>query len=68
VVDKPKLDQMLSNLRRYLQILRGLAATPRDAFLGNPDKVGNAKYHLVIVGAPCVGHPCQTYCMHGGVS
>lgn len=49
MVDKPKLDQMVSNLRRYLGILRELAATPRQVFLDNSDKVGNAKYHLVIV-------------------
>jgi uncharacterized protein YutE (UPF0331/DUF86 family) len=52
VVDKPKLDQMLFNLRRYLGVLRGLAATPRAAFLDSPDKIGNAKYHLVI-GIEC---------------
>ena len=54
VVDKPKLDQMLSNLRRYLGVLRGLAATPRAAFLGNADKIGNAKYHLVIAVEWCI--------------
>lgn len=52
MVDKAKLDQMLSNLRRYVAVLRGLAAVPREAFLGNPDKIGNAKYHLVI-GIEC---------------
>ncbi len=55
MVDKPKLDQMLSNLRRYLGVLRGLAATPRAAFLGNADKIGNAKYHLVIAVECCIG-------------
>ena len=42
MVDKPALDQMLSNLRRYLGVLRGLAATPREDFLGNADKIGNS--------------------------
>lgn len=54
MVDKPKLDQMLSNLRRYLGVLRGLAATPRESFLGNADKIGNAKYHLVIAIECCI--------------
>jgi uncharacterized protein YutE (UPF0331/DUF86 family) len=54
VVDKPKLDQMLSNLRRYLDVLRDLAATPEETFLGNPDKIGNAKYHLVIAIECCI--------------
>jgi uncharacterized protein YutE (UPF0331/DUF86 family) len=54
MVDKAKLDQMLSNLRRYLEVLRGLADAPRSAFLANPDKIGNAKYHLVIAIECCV--------------
>jgi uncharacterized protein YutE (UPF0331/DUF86 family) len=48
VVDKPKLDQMISNLREYVRVLEALAAEPQEAFLGNPDKIGNAKYHFVI--------------------
>jgi uncharacterized protein YutE (UPF0331/DUF86 family) len=48
VVDKATLDLMLSNLRRYVAVLRQLGALPRETFLANPDKVGNAKYHLVI--------------------
>ncbi|MBI4476659.1 MAG: DUF86 domain-containing protein [Acidobacteria bacterium] len=54
MVDKAKLDQMLSNLRSYTQVLNALAALPRDAFLANPDKVGNAKYHLVIAIECCI--------------
>lgn len=48
MVDHPKLDQMLSSLRRYVVVLQGLAALPRDEFLASPDKIGNAKYHFVI--------------------
>lgn len=48
MVDKAKLDQMLSNLHRYLGVLRGLGAVPRETFLKDHDKIGNAKYHLVI--------------------
>jgi uncharacterized protein YutE (UPF0331/DUF86 family) len=54
VVDRARLDQMLSNLRRYLDVLRALGATPREAFLSNPDKVGSAKYHLVIAVECCI--------------
>ena len=54
MVDKAKLDQMLFNLRRYLHVLRELAGVPPDEFLANPDKVGNAKYHLVIAIQCCV--------------
>jgi uncharacterized protein YutE (UPF0331/DUF86 family) len=54
MVDKAKLDQMLFNLRQYLDVLRGLAAVPRESFLGHPDKVGNAKYHFVIAIETCI--------------
>jgi uncharacterized protein YutE (UPF0331/DUF86 family) len=54
MVDRPKLDQMLSNLRRYTEVLKRLAEAPRDAFLANPDQVGNAKYHLVIAIECCI--------------
>jgi uncharacterized protein YutE (UPF0331/DUF86 family) len=48
MVDKPTLDLLLANLQRYVAVLRDLAAVPRDSFLANPDKIGNAKYHFVI--------------------
>jgi uncharacterized protein YutE (UPF0331/DUF86 family) len=54
VVDKAKLDQMLSNLRAYLGVLRELAGVPRERFIDDPDKIGNAKYHLVIAIECCV--------------
>jgi uncharacterized protein YutE (UPF0331/DUF86 family) len=54
VVDKPKLDQMLGNLRAYVAVLRGLAAVPREAFLADHDKIGNAKYHLLIAIECCI--------------
>jgi uncharacterized protein YutE (UPF0331/DUF86 family) len=54
VVDRPKLDQILSNLKEYVGVLRTLAAVPQDEFLGNPDKVGNAKYHFVIAIECCI--------------
>jgi uncharacterized protein YutE (UPF0331/DUF86 family) len=54
VVDKAKLDQMLSNLRAYVGVLRRLAAVPRETFLGDDDKIGNAKYHLLIAIECCI--------------
>jgi uncharacterized protein YutE (UPF0331/DUF86 family) len=54
MVDRAKLDQMLSNLGRYLGVLRGLAEVPREAFLANPDKIGNAKYQLLIAVECCI--------------
>ena len=54
MVDQPKLDQMLSNLGRYTKVLRGLSAEPADSFLGNADKIGNAKYHFIIAIECCI--------------
>lgn len=54
MVDRPKLDHMVSNLRAYASVLRSLALVPPGEFLGNPDKVGNAKYHFVIAIECCV--------------
>jgi uncharacterized protein YutE (UPF0331/DUF86 family) len=48
MVDKPTLDRLLANLQRYVGVLRHLGSIPRQAFLENPDKIGNAKYHFVI--------------------
>ncbi len=45
---------MLSNLRAYLGVLRRLAAVPRDVFLADEDKIGNAKYHLLIAIECCI--------------
>jgi uncharacterized protein YutE (UPF0331/DUF86 family) len=54
VVDKPRLDQMLANLKRYVRVLQTLAAIPEEEFLANPDKIGNAKYHFVIAIESCI--------------
>jgi len=54
MVDRPKLDQMLSNLRQYVAALRQIAATPEEQFLSSPDKIGSAKYHLIIAIECCI--------------
>jgi len=54
MVDKPKLDQMLASLRQYAAVLAGLSRVPRDVFLANPDKLGNAKYHFIIAIESCI--------------
>jgi uncharacterized protein YutE (UPF0331/DUF86 family) len=54
VVDRAKLDQMLSNLRAYVGVLRQLATVPRQTFLSDHDKIGNAKYHLLIAIECCI--------------
>jgi uncharacterized protein YutE (UPF0331/DUF86 family) len=54
MVDKPKCEQMLSNLDRYLTVLEEHGRVPGDAFLGNKDKIGSAKYHFVIAIEACI--------------
>jgi len=54
MVDKAKLDQMLSNLRAYVTVLEKLAHTPEPDFLASRDKAGNAKYHFVIAIECCI--------------
>lgn len=54
MVDRPKIDEMLSNLHSYAAVLKHLAATSREPFLANTDKTGNAKYHMVIAIECCI--------------
>jgi uncharacterized protein YutE (UPF0331/DUF86 family) len=54
VVDASTLASMLANLRRYVAVLEGLAAVPKESFLGNADRIGNAKYHFVIAIECCI--------------
>ena len=54
MVDKAKCDQILSNLDSYLDVLEELGRVSRDDFLGNHDKIGNAKYHFVIAIEACI--------------
>lgn len=54
MVDRPKMEQMLASLCRYREVLAALAATPRASFLGDADKIGNAKYHFVVAIECCI--------------
>ncbi len=54
MVDKAKLDQMLSNIRAYAGVLKELAHLSEEDLLANPDKIGNAKYHFVISIECCI--------------
>jgi uncharacterized protein YutE (UPF0331/DUF86 family) len=54
VVDAAALAAMLANLRRYVTVLEGLAASPKEAFLTHLDRIGNAKYHFVIAIECCI--------------
>ena len=54
MVDKPKCDQMISNLRSFTGELRRMGRVSRDKFLGSRDMIGSAKYHFVIAIEACV--------------
>jgi len=54
MVNPTKLEQMLSNLREFTRNLKGLRDIPRDDFLADPHKIGNAKYQFVIAIECCV--------------
>ena len=40
--------KLVSELRKGVTRLRGLAELSRDAFLKDPDKIGSAKYHFIV--------------------
>ena len=48
------MDRMLDTLRRYTEELERLRLGPREEFLSNSDKVGNAKYHFVVAIECCI--------------
>jgi uncharacterized protein YutE (UPF0331/DUF86 family) len=54
MVDKPRLDGMLSSLKGYVEVLRRLACLPPAEFLADPDKIGSAKYHFVVAIECCI--------------
>ena len=54
MVDRPKVEQLLSRLGRYAGVLRALGDVPREAFLADADKIGNAKYHFVVAIECCI--------------
>lgn len=54
MVDKPKLDQMLANLKKYVQVLTDLARSGKEEFLGDSNRIGNAKYHFVVAIECCI--------------
>lgn len=54
MVDKPRIDRILSNCRQYLQSLERLRTVQRDDFLADPDRVASAKYHFVIAIESCI--------------
>lgn len=46
MVDRPRVDQLLALLARYVRILRDLAETPLDVFVADPRNYGSAERFL----------------------
>lgn len=47
--DEPRVERLLDRVRQYHQELGRLGSLGPDEFLDDPDKVGSAKYHFVVV-------------------
>lgn len=45
---KEVLDRLLGNLQKYVGELKRLSELPKEKFLTNSDKIGNAKYNFVV--------------------
>lgn len=58
MVDRPRVDQLLTLLSRYVRILRGLAAVPVAEFSDDPRNFGSAErfLQLAIETTLAVGH------------
>lgn len=58
MVDRPRVDQLLALLARYLRILRELAAAPRDEYVADPRNYGSGErfLQLAIETTLAIGH------------
>jgi len=58
VVDRPRVDQLLALLGRYVRILRELAVVPLDEYVADPRNYGSGErfLQLAIETALSIGH------------
>jgi uncharacterized protein YutE (UPF0331/DUF86 family) len=54
MVDKPKLDQMLGNLKKYHAELQELADETQESFLADKHRIASAKYSFIIAIECCI--------------
>ena len=52
--DQEKMVKLTSELRNSAQRLSALGKLSREEFTGDPDKVGSAKYHLIVAIEICI--------------
>ncbi len=54
MIDKFSIDRMLENLKIYVVQLERLSSLGQEEFLSDPDKLGSAKYYLIVSIESCV--------------
>lgn len=54
MVDKAAMVRMLENLKTYVAQLDRLSGLGLDEFLSDPDKLGSAKYYLIVAIESCI--------------
>jgi uncharacterized protein YutE (UPF0331/DUF86 family) len=43
-----KITKLISEMRKSVDHLKNLRSLNKDSFLGDPDKIGSAKYHFIV--------------------
>lgn len=52
--DMEKMAKLVSELRTSVNRLKYLSNLPQKEFLGDPDKIGSAKYHFIVAIESCI--------------
>jgi uncharacterized protein YutE (UPF0331/DUF86 family) len=52
--DKEKMVTLASELRKSVQRLSAIGESGEEEFKGDPDKIGSAKYHLIVAIEICI--------------
>jgi uncharacterized protein YutE (UPF0331/DUF86 family) len=52
--DQEKMVNLTSELRKSVQRLSALSKSSEEEFKGDPDKIGSAKYHLIVAIEICI--------------
>jgi uncharacterized protein YutE (UPF0331/DUF86 family) len=52
--DRERVTKLVSQLRTSVARLKVLSGLPEKDFLGNPDKIGSAKYHFIVAIEACI--------------
>lgn len=52
--DEDKMTRLVSELRKNVLHLKAIAASSKEAFLSDPDKMGSAKYGFIVAIECCI--------------